>query len=447
MDQAQSIAAGLAGADLVGRNASTRRRHLGHVLAALLLTVLGFPNFAIAAEEASPKNVLLAGYKQELSRKRNNIPPILRTGEIPDAAAAAEFKEYFQRFALVQVILPGRDLNKERKLLKTTYFSNQLASNPARDLLNQTTLDFMKQAAGSKDLPLEARYSAMLVLADLNEFEGRPPKALPKTLPFFLGIVKSTTVPDAFKVVSLLGIKNHAESNATYPVDAKDKVDLDKTLLDLITSKPPENRSPEGHQWLRRMAIEILGIMGDVDTKDTKNAIARALDRIVTSADEPLSVRCAAAQALGLLKFLPNSTEFKTAATDIGSLLVDVCAQELASAKQKEEVPSRRRLEHLALTVREGIAGPAGAKSRGLLNTAAKTEDRQSVEAVSKKTSELIKIIESTSDSGLADAIEEWLGKSKESLRAKPAEKSGGAPGGEPDGARAEVRRKLPAAN
>jgi len=459
MDHAQTIVAGFAGVDLAPRRALPRRRFGSRysLLPLLLasLTPLAVPHYLEA--QGNPAG-FFAAFNKKLGEKRTNVTTWLRAGEIPpDAAAKKDFDDYFNNYALMLAIMPvpGKELSNQRKLLKQTYFSSPGPGNKAREHLNELTLDFMKKAARAPDLPLEIKYGAMLVLTELNEYEAKPPKALPATLPLFMQLFKLPKVTDAYRVVALIGIKNHAESNSAYPMDPPVKADLEAALLDLILAEPPNGRSVDGHNWLRRMAIEIMGILGDVELKEKKINIARVLERIVTSDDEPLAVRCAAAQALGSLKDLQTAVEFKTVPQDIGYLLVDACTQELASAKQKEEIPSRRRLDYLAQMVRDGFAGPGGVnpnKLPRLLITATKKGDREYVEAVNKKISELIKIVETTSDSGLAAAIEEWLPKFKDVLEPKPAlapaEKSGGAtPGGKPEGDRAEVRRTFPAAN
>ena len=73
---------------------------------------------------------------------------------------------------------------------------------------------------------------------------------------------------------------------------------LMKTLLDEKT--PPAGRNEAGHTWLRRSAADVLATLGAVGDN---RGIFDSLVRIVGDAEEPLSLRCTAAQALGSLVY------------------------------------------------------------------------------------------------------------------------------------------------
>jgi hypothetical protein len=112
-------------------------------------------------------------------------------------------------------------------------------------------------------------------------------------------------------VAALVGILRHVEIDRQHPEETRrlSRPDMAKLivtpLLDLInTTTPPPNRTEDGHEWMRRRAIDILGALG---TPGDNGQIVSALDGVLTDGSAPLVVRCAAAEALGKLAYKDKS--------------------------------------------------------------------------------------------------------------------------------------------
>ncbi len=219
----------------------------------------------------------------------------------------------------------------------------------------------------SGDFPISVKYNAMLVIGDLNESEfdaavNTKLKPLPDALKFMTRVVqsKSPKVPDSLRVPALLGILRHAEIHPNQPMPGPEpRQTVMKTLLDLLAQQtPPDNRAPEAQAWLRRLAAQALGSMGEPGLEGGTEVLS-ALATTLKDSKNPLSVRCAAAQAFGEMK-LPNNVDMTGLCLDVVALQVAACKQEIAWAKAEQTDPNRRRLATFTYSTRIGIFGPDG---------------------------------------------------------------------------------------
>ncbi len=211
------------------------------------------------------------------------------------------------------------------------------------------------------------RYNAMLALGDLNEQEpvgfNGVPTPLPEVVPLLINALTDDKQIDAVKVAALVGLIRHARLGIADQQLVTQK--LVPALVKLAEEKtPPAARSADGHEWMRYMAIDLLGLLRSVGNK---NEVAKTLSTIVADKkDVPertgkeMLVRCAAARALGNLDYA-NVSGLNPAsmAEGLAGLALDACGRETATSSSEEEgMPiSRRRLRAQLYAVSVGFNG------------------------------------------------------------------------------------------
>jgi len=192
------------------------------------------------------------------------------------------------------------------------------------------------------------RYNALLIIGSINQTEAvriGGAKATPephiRALPVLYTEFTRAENPDLLKVAALIGLVRHMEWDAfrTTPIPAAQRAAVVKALQDLASQKqPPEGRTAEGHQWMRRRAIEALGYS---NWSKADPAVVEVLNTVLTDKDEPLDVRATAATALGRSNIVaPSKLEVATTAKELGHLAVLSCMSELervTKLKEKEE--------------------------------------------------------------------------------------------------------------
>lgn len=221
-----------------------------------------------------------------------------------------------------------------------------------------------------------ARYNAMLVIGGLNAEEGssqgntrRPPRPLDAALPILVGALEDPNSSDATLIAAFLGAMRHAEMDrelrdaqlaGAYAIpeemrtrifEAAHKISIEKTV------RP--NRTPEGHAWIRRRALELCAV---TSVPDNRKAIGTVLE-IVSNLEEPTpsSLRCTAAVALNRFAYAEgHGVKPLEVAQQLGSLgvyLADSEVKRIAALRKEEE--------------RMKLQGPGGAGAGGLMGMGA----------------------------------------------------------------------------
>ncbi len=185
------------------------------------------------------------------------------------------------------------------------------------------------------------RYNAMLLLGELNASEAKgTQQPFPHPYPPAFGhLVRTALVdqkqPDYLKMAAMIGILRHAKllaSPKTPQIAANTRTKLIELLVEIANQKTPPasiNRSPAGHTWFRRRAIEIAGVLGGLELSQTSASAYAALEAIVADRDEAPSLRCTAAETLGLTSAKAKINSLQTT-EKLGSLATQICRRELA---------------------------------------------------------------------------------------------------------------------
>lgn len=191
------------------------------------------------------------------------------------------------------------------------------------------------------------RYNTMLVIGRLNEkmawqparkvFEETP---LRKALRPMVEAAGNEKLPEPVRLAAMIGIRRHIDKGQL-PAGA---LDLICGVMSRVCKEPTTatGHLADGHLWLRRQAIELIGACG---TEGQGQVYSRLLTDRLADPNEPLSLRQAAAAALanvqGRTKLKPG--EAAEQAGKLATLAVDVARFELDPAPQKQPHFSKRR--------------------------------------------------------------------------------------------------------
>ncbi len=192
------------------------------------------------------------------------------------------------------------------------------------------------------------RYNALIIIGSLNQTEAvrignarSTPEPHIRALPILYTEFTRKENSDLLKVAALVGLVRHMEWDPfrATPIPPATRNGVIKALQDLaLQQEPPEGRSLEGHNWMRRRAIEGLGHSGWVKGDP---GVLDALNKVLTDETEPVDVRVAAASAIGRSSYVaPAKMDTTTTAKELGQLAVVSCLSELdrvANLKKEEE--------------------------------------------------------------------------------------------------------------
>ncbi len=266
-------------------------------------------------------------------------------------------------------------LPSRRRLFLQQYLQRASSARVHEELVAHT-FDRMKKIAEQNFHPA-VRHSAMLVIGMLNQDEAvtiganqAPPNAYDPALKYMMDQLADAKQMDAVKVAALYGILRHAKLDGQRSPENRLetrtvaggieggtlKVSLVDQMLALIESPPPMGRSPEGHRWLQRRAIEVLGALRDVGAGDR---VAIALDKIISDESATPSLRCTATWAYGQLNFkTPKSIDPSASAKKMAVLAANLSRRELAMLDDlEEEIKEKRKNAAAADAAVPGVGG------------------------------------------------------------------------------------------
>jgi hypothetical protein len=223
--------------------------------------------------------------------------------------------------------------------------------------LNALTVQAMRTIALGNYHPL-SRYTAALVLSSLHDYQSEKP--LKATLPILLTCLDSI---DVVRIAALDGLLKHAKAGT----DGAMRPQLVAAMLKIVAQKtPPAGRTAEGHDWIRRRAIDVLAAMGDAGPN---LAVIAALDAILKDNQSSPELSCAAAKALGSISFrAPDGMNASATVFSIGQVAVDAYKSELARGEERKEAAAEpvNNRDTGPMARPRAIAPPVGGLAGGL---------------------------------------------------------------------------------
>jgi hypothetical protein len=229
------------------------------------------PEDAEPAEAAPPAAPVK--YKQDMTdedykrsvdarRKEKSIIRKMLQAQAFAAGQEAQFDAFYSEFALPRWTVPENfaTLLEFRRDLRRDLSDGK--SGPPYDRLLGLAFDYMTKISGPGYHPV-VRYNATMMLGDFNVQEFPPGsreriQPHPGSLKALIAAAASSD-SDAVRVAALVQLNRHA-SMGIADAQVRDG-QIIPMLLDLAKSAPPPGRSPDGHAWLRAMAIDLLATL------------------------------------------------------------------------------------------------------------------------------------------------------------------------------------------
>ena len=363
---------------------------LGLLIAVSVTCTVSVPGAARAAEEGAddyevmPLQPWMLGDSPQDKKRRNDLDiraqAILRGSEsFADQATKDFLQTYYARYYFALLTHPKNigDWPKSRVSLARTLAAPNLQEPPLLEVH-----DFLVELIYQTMLPLirgnyhpAVRSNAMLLLGNLNSQDAvfigdkrRPPVPLIQSLRIMLDELANPEQIDGVRAAALVGILRHVEIDrqlADQPggqrrlVGNNAETMIIEALIKRIDEKEaPEGRSQQGHDWMRRRAVEILGYLG---SPGQNNSVVTALDGILSDNRALVALRCSAAEALGRLQFPANT---KIDVTDIARKLATVavfaCQKELQRVEEQEAREAKEAMPRAGMgyAMESGYGGP-----------------------------------------------------------------------------------------
>jgi hypothetical protein len=265
-------------------------------------------------------------------------------------------EDYLKKFLVPSWTLPANfpKLAKVRSDLRRELGTGR--GKPHADAVS-SLLDSMTKLAEGNFAPV-TRVNAMLLIGDLNEQEPATPRDSPVPLAdaftVLVGAATGDKQPDAIKVAALVGLTRHARLNAADPQVVAQQ--LRPKLIELAGARtPPRGRSADGHDWMRCVAIKLLGLLRSAEPE---NSVAKVLGAIIVDQRNSIYARSVAAETLNNLDYSHagglNPTVYAVA---VGRLALESCDSELKAATKEDRDISRRPLRAVLNSVSIGLTG------------------------------------------------------------------------------------------
>jgi hypothetical protein len=328
---------------------TSTRLHLA--LAALLV---GSFSISVAQEQPAPEEAGGAAPYDEIKTieeydhvskptPRNEIQNILRANTDLDPMKHKEFFDGYVFAEMTQLDKLG-ELNTKRVDFFKTYITPQNFKKIPHDTLVGWAQQKMEEISSGNFHPA-VRFNALLIIGQLNNRESVGSQVQAEPLPAALNVLvaqlEKPDQMDALQLAAWIGIlrhTTHALHNAAeseYVIEDDNKTKIRNQAITLLQQRqPPANRSREGHVWLQRRAIEVLGTLD-------KNPDVPVIDEITfytSDENSPMSLRLTAARSLADFTLDPTKINAVAEAHALGALAVQACRNEINRVEN-----SRRR--------------------------------------------------------------------------------------------------------
>jgi hypothetical protein len=345
--------------------------------------------------------------KYEINRKKDRfeVLQLLRDGTPIPRGQQEKFAGYFNFYILPPFAMPQKqdELPQERNEIRK-YFATAKIGAPY-DELNKLVMNYMLEVIlkNSRVKSHVARYNAVLVVGDLNAFEGNSaggkyPKPLPEALNVLVDLLKDERQPPYIHVAAIVGIERHASMNSVHPIEPAAKAAIAKLMMEILQkSEPPAGRSESGHAYLRATAADILAQLNDPRFND---ALLAAIQKSLNEPDAPRSMKMSLCGSIGMIEVpKPSKVDLAQLAGGVGRASIEACEQELERsrelelARQRPVDPDRRRISyflHEAELAFDGLPGKKGGLDAG----AEGTPNGSLIAGIGKKFSNLVKELE-----------------------------------------------------
>jgi hypothetical protein len=240
-------------------------------------------------------------------QQRSSYRRDLYDGRISDAAAF----DHVVRWKL-------SELTREEKLLELPKLRKQLRYDlaiagrgdvrTAHDRINVLALEHLPAIVSDRAFHGGTRYNALLMLGDLNGAEERlnpatPAEPLKQVLPLLVDWIELPSAepgtPDIIPLGAMIGILRHAQLGIAD--EALRLRSLQAAVQLAGQQQPPENRSSEGHDWLRRRALHLIAWLAKPGATAADDEACTLVWKTIDDSSGSLKLQVEAALAFSLL--------------------------------------------------------------------------------------------------------------------------------------------------
>ncbi len=324
--------------------------------------------------------------KAAVGKEQTSVREILAGRvSINDPTFRSRFRAYFLSYLFPMMTTDEglKTVAQDRQLFLRDLMSSKSAE--AHREVVDLSLSALSRIVLDKAYRPAARYNAMYIISSLNDVEPNNvgatqslPEPMRAALPLILQQVQKADT-DEIKVAALLGLSRHLEwenykQPPSTPMPPALKAAAVKALTELAEEKTaPVGRNAEVHNWMRRRAIEGLG-MACLTKADAE--IAATMERLLKDETEEMNVRLSVAATLGRMSLqAPAKIDAVATAKDLGYLALVACDAELtrAEARRKSDFEHEARLmgtysgdiDALGSSSGPGMAGMPGGRMTG----------------------------------------------------------------------------------
>lgn len=319
---------------IIMKNSPSNNRLLFGLIALIVLAT-GVKSLSAQDPYKKTRSAVLDPRKAyDLRRDKNQV---LRSLGAPTQAQRDALRKYYVSHVFAGMTQPAalddamRFPNWRKEIVGDL---EKLRGNSAlyRYLRDDLCFKFLKQLVMGNYHPA-CRYNAALMIGMLNDQEGVRNTSTPYSVPlkqgrdFLIQVVRTKNMPDAVRIAALIGLRRHAELLAAAGSSDSTMV---RPLVDVIRAKVPTSNADAAY-WQKRVAIETLGAMGP-------GGAATVLSPVVSDENMPLSVRCAAARALGQLDYRnAKNVDPNSILKGLGSVAVSACRDEIQRVQKHNQ--------------------------------------------------------------------------------------------------------------
>lgn len=278
-----------------------------------VLATLALLGGVTAIQPVSSADVVISGnYKlwqvaQPSVQQRSTYRRDLHEGRISDPAGF----DHVVRWKL-------SELTREENLLELPKLRRQLRHDlaiagradrqTAHDRINSLAVAHLPPIVNDGAFHGGTRYNALLMLGDLNAVEERLASAtaatpLTEVLPLLVDWLElpadDAATPDMVPLGAMLGILRHAQLGIAD--DALRHRALQAAARIAAQRQPPEGRTLQGHDWLRRRAIHLIGWLARPEATPADDEACSLVWRMIDDSSGSLKLQVEAALACSLL--------------------------------------------------------------------------------------------------------------------------------------------------
>lgn len=276
----------------------------------VLLGLLGWYQMAglsaVADDAAAPREWLLE--KATISQ-RAKYNQDLRDGTITDPATFDYVIRWkLSRLTHVEELFDAPKVRQE--LMNDLEIAGRADASQAHDRIVKLSSYYLTLIVNDRSFHAGTRYNALLLIGDLNVVEGRrigpttPPQGSPGGLTLLVDwldehLADSERQEDIVPLGALIGILRHATLGiADEPLRQRAMTAAMKLASQ---TEPPKHRSPEGHDWLRRRSVQVLGWSVSLDKSPVDTEAAALVLGLVDDSSVSLKLQVDAALAWSVM--------------------------------------------------------------------------------------------------------------------------------------------------